>query len=341
MEKPIAIFCRAKPQGADALNIFDQAKMVFIGYPLLKKNETYNPHNLKKCLVSPDVTEDNNNEWRDALEAVKKTNMFSKNHNLCERVIAGSIVVIPRPEQGAAYIAKITKPFEIVDDPEWANAYLALREEQGLDRNDEDNQHIADVAQGWPIDEYRKVSLAKIPGWLRKSMLGRSTFGYLGNHPLQNEVTAHSFLKRLIEGTIQPDSNWTTDIATIKERLVAHLSPSSFEHLVVSLLQSEYPNQIWQQSGGPGDGGIDGLGCNEKGEMIGILQCKYSHDGSCELRSLESDPNLRRYFAVLLPEKPKNPTNGTILLGLDWVAEKLLCHHKKIPLALSLRVGEL
>ena len=48
---------------------------------------------------------------------------------------------------------------------------------------------------------------------------------------------------------------WTLDIEEIKRRLAEDLTPTSFEHLVVSLLQLEHPTETWQYTGGPGDGG--------------------------------------------------------------------------------------
>ena len=51
--QPYAFFCRAKPQNADALDIFKKAGRVFIGYPLLRERGSYNPEALQSCLVDP------------------------------------------------------------------------------------------------------------------------------------------------------------------------------------------------------------------------------------------------------------------------------------------------
>ena len=84
-----------------------------------------------------------------------------------------------------------------------------------------------------------------------------------------------------------------SDTVCIKRRLVDSLNPSSFEHLVVSLLQLENPSEIWQQCGGAGDGGIDGFGCNEKDEIEAILQCKFHHPHKINWKDASFK---RRYF---------------------------------------------
>ena len=65
--QPYAFFCRAKPQNADALDIFKKAGRVFIGYPLLRERGSYNPEALQSCLVDPNGASDK--EWEKALEA--------------------------------------------------------------------------------------------------------------------------------------------------------------------------------------------------------------------------------------------------------------------------------
>src|SRR5205085_721411 len=76
----------------------------------------------------------------------------------------------------------------------------------------------------------------------------------------------------------RPDS-WTLDRQEIERRLLDTLTPSSFEHLVVSLLQLEHRHETWSQVGGPGDGGIDDVGAAEDGAVAALLQCKWQYDG--------------------------------------------------------------
>ena len=254
--EPIAFFCRAKPQNADALQIFKCARRVFIGHPLLRNGEPYDPSALRRCLVNPTCPDE---EWAREIELQSTTQHYNKNRNFIREVTPGSIVVIPRPEQGAVYAGRIIGSFEIVDSPPWADAYLALRAEQKVNIEDKEKPHIADVAQGWPVDEYRRIYLSRLPGWLRHSMFGRPTFGRFQNHPI-NGTTAHDMMAHILDGGSTIPVSWTLELDKIKCRLVDTLTASAFEHLVVSLLQLERPNEIWYQAGGPGDGGIDGFG---------------------------------------------------------------------------------
>ena len=169
---PIAFYCRAKPQECDAFTIFDDARRVFIGYPLIRHGEAYDPEALCACLVNPTCPQQ---EW-EAQTAGRTNRNFTRNRNFVPSVTNGSIVVIPRPSQGAAYVARVTGPFEILNAPPWGQAYLELRMQHSLNCDDNNHYHIGDVAQGWPVDKYRRVDLSRVPGWLRRSFLGRSTY---------------------------------------------------------------------------------------------------------------------------------------------------------------------
>ena len=336
--KPIAFFCRAKPQGADALRICKKAGRIFIGYPLLRKGETYNPGALGRCLVDPTCPD---KEWAREIAGQSNARSYNRNRNFIPLVTPGSIVVIPRPEQGAVYSGRIVGRFEIVDSPPWADAYLALRAEQQVYLEDEGNRHIADVAQGWPVNEYQRIDLSRLPGWLRHSMFGRSTFGQFQNHPTDKDgPTAHDVMAQLLDGRSITRVSLTLELDEIKRRLVDTLTASAFEHLVVSLLQLERPNEIWHQTGGPGDGGIDGLGSNEEGEVVGLMQAKLHAWSAPELSNLgHSDRQIERYAAVLVPERPVPPTDGTRYLDLEWIADAVRRHWRALPQARAMRVG--
>ena len=137
-------------------------------------------------------------------------------------------------------------------------------------------------------------------------------------------------------------TDWTLDADEIKRRLVDTLTPTAFEHLVVSLLQLERPDEIWHQTGGPGDGGIDGLGSNEKGEVVGLMQAKLRTWSAPKLGGLGySDRQIVRYAAVLVLEGQDRETDDkTTLLDIEWIAKKLRCHWHKLPQAVAVRVGE-
>ena len=90
------------------------------------------------------------------------------------------------------------------------------------------------------------------------------------------------------------------------------VGPSAFEHLMVHVLQLESGNAIsWHHVGGSGDGGVDGIGMSAKGEVAGVLQCKWYYSGNLHdlvrdgQRVRERWPNAKvGAVAVLLgPEK--------------------------------------
>ena len=331
---PIAFFCKAKPQDCDAFTIFSKARRVFIGHPLLRDGTRYNPQTLRECLVNPSCSEE---VWN---SVEKRHSIHTRNRNFVHKVNSsigdGAIVLIPRPAQGVVYLALISGPFEIVNAPTWGDDYLSLRAEQNLDRNDEECHHVADVAQGWPVaDGYRPVPLSRIPGWLRRSTLGRLTYNELGPHPLDQNVTAYALLERIYAGEPAPRLTWTYGLDEIKSRLVETLTPNSFEQLVVSLLQLEHPDEVWQHTGGPGDGGIDGLGSDGAGNTVGLVQAKFFSQQTPEV----AKSGLRCYSAVLLPEHPKRPNDDTILLDLDWIARTVQRHCDHLPQALTMRVA--
>lgn len=340
---PIAFYCRARPQGCDAFKIFESAGRVFIGYPLLRKDKTYDPKALRSCIVNPMLCSDG--EWNRLNDDPKYKKFYTQNRNFIPQVEEGAIVVIPRPREGAAYLARITGQFEIVDAPTWGQAYLELREHQGLNAKDENApHHIPDVAQGWPVDRYWPVKLSHIPGWMRRSLFGRSTYGrFDAHHPLDEDETSYDVLDKILNGSPLDHLSWTLELDEIKRRLVNTLNnPSAFENLVVSLLQLEHPDEMWHHTGGSGDGGIDGFGVNDAGEVVGLMQAKFIANRAPNLGNPggNNGERIRRYAAVFLPKTPREPSDGTCLLNLEWIADAVRRHWRRLPLALTMRVGE-
>lgn len=337
MSDPTAFFCRAKPQGSDAWPIFKDAPGVFIGYPIAKEGAEYDPENLSSCLISPACDD---GEWAHVWDTVRPWRRdYTKNRNFIRQIEIGSIVVVPRPSLGAVFLSKVKTEFQIIDNPPWREKYLALRREQRLNDDDEGYWHTADVAQGWLVEPYKQVALSAVPGWIRRSLFGRSTYGALGAHPLTG-ASAHSVLEPLYEGRPTAAPAWTLDLDQVKLRLIDQVTASSFEHLVVSLLQLENPDLRWMHTGGAGDGGVDGLAANDHGETVGLLQCKlyadYAPDFALDGPALTS---MKTYSAVLLPEKPGAPQTSE-LLDLDWVTQAILRHWQLLPQARSMRIGK-
>ena len=149
-------------------------------------------------------------------------------------------------------------------------------------------------------------------------------------------------LEEILEGSHALEAPWTLELEVIKKRLVDALNnPCAFENLVVELLQLENPGEIWHHTGGSGDGGIDGVGSNEAGEVVGLMQAKYYAKRAPELGSLTTVGGpLRCYTAVFLPENPEGPTDGSRLLCLDWITSAVQRHWRRLPLALTMRIGE-
>ena len=72
----------------------------------------------------------------------------------------------------------MTRRFELEKDPPWTDDYLALRRAGGLDTAHEAH-HVADVVQCCVLDELRPMSFPLFPAWIRRSLLGRSTYGLI------------------------------------------------------------------------------------------------------------------------------------------------------------------
>jgi hypothetical protein len=200
--------------------------------------------------------------------------MISKNRAFARQVGKGSFAVIPRPGQGVCDIGKIAGPFKLVNDPEWADAYLCLRRKQRLSVTPE-KSHIGDVVQTWPIVKpFKTVPFTCFPRWISCALLAQTTIGWIKDRPDGRE-TAVSVLERLYKGELLPPLHPTVEAEEIEARLLAWTSPSSFEHLVCGLLQSGEPNLRWWHVGGSGDGGADGLAVDNKGQIVAALQCKW------------------------------------------------------------------
>ncbi len=359
-KQPIAFFCRAKPQGADAFDIFKIANRVFIGYPFWKEKmlEDNYPEKLEMCMINPTQITDEE-EWEGLKNSNNYVPQFTQNRNFIENVTKGSIVVIPRPEFGEVHIARIKSEFHIVNSPCWREKYLELRLDQGLHKKemkehqynrsvvksvvDRENCLAGDVAQGWKVDEYKSVNLAFIPGWIRHSLFGRSTYGQVREtHPLDSELTSHEILTKIYCGTRPSEYKWSCDLEEIKRRLVdSSLNSHSLEVLVVSLLQLDNPKEFWHHTGGAGDGGIDGFASDQNGNTVGVMQAKYHEYCYPKFSENKIDSGIRRYAAVFLSMDINSEplVDNTTYIDLDWIAERVKHYWKFLPIALSLRIG--
>ena len=293
----------------------------------------YNPKSLKACVVNP-ACEDN--EWATAHASSDRRRQFNQNRNLIRNVSTGSIAMVPRPSRGVIYCGRVISDFELEDAPGWYDKYMQIRgDEDGVD-----TWHAADVAQGWRVDEFKAIPVPRIAAWIRRSLFGRSTYGII--HPDQIGGDPHAVVSSAMENDGFEQREWTLDTRLIENRLISDLTPSTFEHLMVSLLQLEHPSEVWSQVGGSGDGGVDGVGAAQNGEVAGLLQCKWQYWGE-DVFSTDSiwysgKTLFRKYLAALRYDESVAP-QGCIFLDRPKVVSMILQYHTRLPQALSMRIG--
>lgn len=122
----------------------------------------------------------------------------------------------------------------------------------------------------------------------------------------------------------------------LKKRLTRWLTPTSFEHLVVDLLQLAHPNEKWLHVGRSGDGGADDLGLID-GKTSSVLQCKWKYSGRFdELATWLSVGDINVYVASLIHQEDFQGNNA---LTRSWFAEKIIEHKNRLPIASSLGIG--
>jgi hypothetical protein len=337
MMAPVVFYSRCKPGDADAIDLALENKRIFIGWAMPRMGAAYDPRNLKSCIVDLTCPDD---EWTQAKKESDGSRQYQQNRNLVEKVTMGSLALIPRPSRGVIYCGKVTSPFRLENSPPWYDRYVKIREAQGLAADSD--EHAADVAQCWEVDRFRPVPVPLIPAWIRRSLFGRSTYGiirrndYIGENP-------HEVLSRTMDRTGFEVHPWTLDRSLVERRLLQHMTPDAFEHLVVSLLQLEHPEEVWSQVGGSGDGGIDGIGAAADGRVAALLQCKWQYEGGDpfppdHVWGQGREP-FRKYLAALLCPADIAPPVEIKFLDRMAIAELVLKHHERLPQAVAMRVG--
>ena len=344
MINPVVFYSRCKPQQVDILEIALREKRIFIGHPFLKPDMNYDPSNLKKCIVDLKCPE---NEWVRYLKLNPNSNKqknYSQNRNFAGKIGKGSIALIPRPSRGVIYLGKVKSDFELINSPPWYDEYLKLRTKSANNQNEViDNVeflHAADIGQCWEVDEFTPVPFTKFPRWILRSLFGRSTYGII---PDNSEKTYKAIEDILSEKSFR-QREWTNDLNEIERRLREDLSPSAFEHLMVSIFQLENPNEIWWHTGGSGDGGLDGVGANLSGELTSLLQCKLRLDGKTPIFDVDFDDlefikNKRRIVASIFHDTDFSFEKGEIeFFGVSKISKLCLQHSANLPQAISMRI---
>ena len=333
---PKVFFSRCKPYELDAVDVALESNRLFFGYTLQKQGAVYDRHKIRSCIV--DVTCDDAT-WAAEHAASDRNRQYNRNRNFVREIDAGSIALVPRPSSGVIYCGFVQSEFELVDDPAWYDTWDRIWRANTTD--DPDEFWIAgEVAQTWRVDKFRAIPIPRIPVWIRRSLFGRSTYGivrpYGGLDPYEAMnlvLSSDSFIPR----------TWTRDPEEVERRLITDVTPGAFEHLVVSLLQLEYPNEFWTHVGGSGDGGLDGLGANASGEVVGLLQCKWAYWGEkLNLNAQWASGSIqpREILASACHDDAQRAPDGYQFIDKKMVASLLVKHAAALPQARALRIGQ-
>ena len=327
-------YCKGRPQGADIADFSVKRGRVFIGYPPRRHGEEFDQTQVHDSIV--------NVGSEDPSSAYPKNQrmQFTKNRNFVRKIDSAdkAYVLVPRPGQGVCFVGLVTGKFRVENNPDWADEYLSIRKEQKLDVKNVAS-HVGDVVQCWPV-KFRKspIPFTQIPGWIRYQIMGRVTAGIV--HDTVDgigELSVAEIAQKLYEDRWSIDLSPTLDPKEIERRLIRWLTPTSFEHLAVSILQLENPKERWLHVGGSGDGGADGLAI-KNGKTVSVLQCKWKYNGSFDALAepLRQDDDIRVFIASLIHDQNPIPDN---ILDRAWFVEKIRKHCDRLPEAMGLGIG--
>lgn len=336
---PKVFFSRCKPHKIDAIEVALESKRLFFGYCLKKTGATYNRHDLGSCIVDVSCDEE---AWNAHTSGSDKKRQHTQNRNFVQKIdeVPGSIALVPRPSRGVVYCGYVQGKFELVNDPSWYGTWEQIWLKSPGTERPEAAWIAGEVAQTWRVDEFRPIPLPRIPAWIRRSLFGRSTYGIV--RPVEG-MDPYDALKEIIETDVFPARTWTRNETEVKKRLIADVTPNAFEHLIVSLLQLEHPHEIWTHVGGSGDGGLDGIGADAHGNVVGLLQCKWHYWGEeLELNSLWTSGagQVRAILASASHEEAVQVPKDFDFLDKDTTAQLLLKHADALPQAKAMRIGQ-
>jgi len=311
--KQLLFFSKCRP-GVDAWQVCEKYRRVFIGYPIHEQREEdyykkeivkWREIGFKNIFIS--LTDENWNNISKHSYGSSYDRQVTTNRNLALSVDEGSIVLVPRPGDGACYAGVINNRFELADNPAWADDYINLVNEKKIVKTGESaDYYLGDVVYSWSVEEWKTLSFAAIPRWISYRLLSRTTVGIISDLKKPEEVSAINHIKTMMGLDIK-DQYKLLQNSNMEITLLNWVSPTVFEHLVVELLQLENSNsQYWHHVGGSGDGGVDGIGLDDKGRVTALLQCKlhYNGDVSGELKKMGNSygDGIKRIMAVLYGE---------------------------------------
>lgn len=329
------LLVRNKPYGK--VDIFDLAKAhncAFLGYPAIRKEAAKIASSLSELVTPFNVPE---NDWA-AYRKSKPQNLGkSQEHRnkWCALVEGESLLLMPRSTEGRVYIGTYTG-FTFHPEPLWQVQFLDRYTRAVPKRKDRDTDLVAlaSVCQTLNVDKWSPVPFVNIPAWIRAKCFGQS--GAIWLHP-SNEASVVDVLKSTQDGRLARPSQYTSDIAEVASRLVEMVTPEPLEHLMVALLQLEFPEETWLQVGGAGDGGVDGVGFSPDGKVTGVLQCKWQHNG----RRVDAETKAEKpiHLAYLqAPQEIWSPSDSVVPYDRYKIAELVVKHAAKLPLAITLKV---
>jgi hypothetical protein len=294
--KELLFYGKCRPQGCDAWPVAQEHGRVFVGYPVHAGHEgnadwrTMGCRRFFRDLRDPAWSPG----WSSGLDRGYRAQV-TFNGRLAREIGPGSRVLVPRPGEGVCHVGEVTGPFELVDQPAWADEYLRLRAKHAL-RAEPQADHVGDIVQTWPVRWDPTVPFTAIPRWISFRLLSRNTIGVIED--LQEPaISALDAIRDLVSAPARHGPPLTGDPQL---DLVNWLAPASFEHLVISLLQLESADMHWHHVGGSGDGGVDGIGVDAHGALRGVVQCKWhwSEDPGQLFRQMPDAPV--RVAAILL-----------------------------------------
>ncbi len=156
-------FSRCRPQCSDPIDLVVRERRIFIGYPAWRAGIEARRDRLREAVIDLWCSD---KEWVALRPGFgKNARQYQQNRNFVRTIDPGAIALVPRPGRGVVYAGRVIGRFELLDDPPWAEDYIALRCQQGLETEGEygASDFLADVAQCCEVDGFRAIPFPLIP----------------------------------------------------------------------------------------------------------------------------------------------------------------------------------
>ena len=207
--------------------------------------------------------------------------------------------IVPRMREGVAYVSELDPneaKYQIWSktDPWASHAAIELQNVVGSHaalRNQ--YEFLADAAQGWDTGPWKTISLTTLPRWFWIQTNAQSSFGSIDGRNIDKpeKVAATAFAAPCLALTPNPKRvslSPASNVSALKARLPARLSPTALEFLCIELLNLAPVTPLigqlaWAHVGGPGDGNVDRIGFDTKGNPKAFLQVKWQIDPKISL----------------------------------------------------------